>query len=94
MTKKSSKGGSSASECLDCKQMFTNFSRFFEIRQITRVSNGKDLNFGKNDNKVAIFQLSSTAFSTTRFDDRNDGMIPSSHFIITKSSPEGGSLPP
>ena len=42
----------------------------------------EDCSFGENVNKVAIFELSSAAFSTTRFDDRNDGMISSVHFII------------
>ena len=44
--------------------------------------------FGKNVNKVAIFEVSSAAFSTTRFDDRNDGMISSVHFIIPESRPQ------
>ena len=48
----------------------------------------EDCSFGKNVNKVAIFELSSAAFSTTRFDDRNDGMISSGHFIIPDSSVE------
>ena len=72
---------------------FLIFYRVFEVREIAR-DFSRDCSFGKNVNKVAIFELSSAAFSTTRFDDRNDGMIPSCNFIITKSTSDGGSLPP
>ena len=69
------------------KKCSRDFYRVFEVREIAR-DFSRDCSFGKNVNKVAIFEVSSAAFSTTRFDDRNDGMISSVHFIIPESRPQ------
>ena len=73
--------GNSVPNVLSVKKYSRDFYRVFEVREIAR-DFSRDCSFGKNVNKVAIFELSSAAFSTTRFDDRNDGMISSVHFII------------
>ena len=79
--------GNSVPNVLSVKKCSRDFYRVFEVREIAR-DFSRDCSFGKNVNKVAIFELSSAAFSTTRFDDRNDGMISSGHFTIPDSSVE------